>query len=241
MLNILDTCILAVFLFFILTGAYKGFLHTALSLGAYLLSWLLGMLLMPMCANLVKGNARLFDMMLYYTEGSEYVANIPNGGVEWARTNIASFTSQELAEILQAANTPYPMGKSILKNIANESFAQSGVTGLGDYFNQTIVCVFINILVFLLIFFLFRLIIAFFINGVDYSFQLPVLRSGDWLLGGALGVLRGVLALFLIFMLLPILLVVLGQFDFVSAIVEESFFAPFFYRSNFLLSLIPGT
>jgi len=240
MFNILDHCIIAIFLFFIITGAYKGFLHTALSIGAYILSWLIGMLLMPMCANLVKGNSKLFEMMLYYTEGSEYVAGIANGGVEWARSNIASFSTEQLNEILREARVPYPMGKEILQNIANEAFSTNNVTSLGDYFNQTIVCVFINVLVLLLVFFLFRGIIAFFINGIDYSYELPVLRTGDWLLGGALGVLRGILALFLIFMLLPLLLVVIGQFDFISSIVEESFFAPFFYQSNFLLSLIPG-
>lgn len=241
MFNILDYCIIGIFLFFILLGYYKGFLHTALSIGAYLVSWVLGMLLMPMCAGLVKNSSKLFDMMLYYTEGSEYVASVADGGAEWARTNISAFSSQQLSDIIQRANTPYPMGKEILKNIAKEAFVGKGVTTLGDYFNQTIVCAFINILVFLLIFLLFRSIISFFVNGVDYSYQLPVLRTGDSLLGGALGLLRGVLALFLIFMLLPILLVMLGKFNFVSELVEESFFAPFFYHSNFLLSLIPGT
>ena len=92
------------------------------------------------------------------------------------------------------ADVPYPMGKRILENIASEAFAAEGVTTLGDYFNQTIVCVFINILVFLLVFAVVRIILAFIMGGVDYAWKLPQLRAGDGVLGGGLGLVRGILA-----------------------------------------------
>lgn len=49
------------------------------------------------------------------------------------------------------ADLPYPVAKNIADNIAKEQFADSGIVTLGDYFNQTIVSLFINILVFLLL------------------------------------------------------------------------------------------
>lgn len=158
-------------------------------------------------------------MMLYYTEGSEYITN-----AEYVRADISSISSQELSDIISNAHLPYPMAKEISENIATEAFADQGVTTLGDYFNQTIVCVFINILVFLAIFALVRLILAFVINGVDYAWSFPLLRSGDSLLGMGLGVLRGMFALFLLFMLLPIGLTILGQFELVQALVDHSIF-----------------
>jgi len=45
------------------------------------------------------------------------------------------------------------------------------------------------------------------------------------------------LALFLIFMLVPIVLTVLGQFDLITNMVDDSLMAGLFYRLNFLLSL----
>ena len=68
-----------------------------------------------------------------------------------------------------------------------------------------------------------------------------MLRVGDAALAMVAGVIRGMLALFLIFMLLPIMLTVLGKFDYVTELLKDSFFTSFFYRSNFLLSLIPGS
>lgn len=238
-LNLLDYAILAVFLAFLLSGVYKGFVSTLLSLCSYLISWLVGVVCIPFGANAVKSSEALFNMMLYYTEGSEYI-----GDAELARMPIASLSTSEITAIVADAGIPipYPMGNRILDNIANEAFAADGVTTLGDYFNQTMVCVFINILVFLLVFAIVRVILAFVMGGVDYAWRLPLLRAGDGALGGGLGLVRGILALFLVFMLLPIGLVFLaGRQDFVLELINESFFGHFFYRSNFLLGMMPGT
>lgn len=234
-MNLIDLAVLALLALFALAGYYRGFLTTLLNLGAYVASVLLALLLMPIGAGAIKSSESLYNMMLYYTEGSEYIANAEN-----VRANISSVSAAQLSDILTSSHLPYPMGKEIAKNIAKEAFAPLGITTLGDYFNQTIVCVFINILVFLLAFLAVRAIFSFVINGMDYAWTFPVLRKGDSLLGLALGVLRGMFALFLVFMLLPIGLTVLGQFQQVHALVDDSLFAAFFYRSNFLLALMPG-
>lgn len=234
-MNLLDLAALFVFALFILGGMYRGFLYNALSVGAYMVSWLLGILLMPLGSHAVKNSADLYNMMLYYTEGSEYVHD-----AELARTTISSLSVNRLKAIIEEANLPYPMGKAIARNIATEAFSGQSITTLGDYFNQTIVSVFINILVFILLFLAIRGVLAFVINGVDYARTLPQLRSGDRLLGAGLGVVRGILALFLVFMLFPIVLTIMGDFSVITDLVEGSLLSSFFYRSNFLLGMMPG-
>ena len=234
-MNLLDYAIAAILILFLLYGVYKGFLPTVLSIGAYIVAWLLALLLMPMGSNMVKGNESLYHMMLYYTEGSEYVRDI-----ELARADISDIGIDQLNDILQSGDIPYPMGKEIANNVNAETFARQNISTLGEYYNQTFVCVFINILVFLLLFILIRIVIAFILNGIDYAWKLPKLRSGDPILGGGLGLIHGILTVFLIFMLLPMALTVLGQFEFVTNLIDRSLFSPFFYRSNFLLSMIPG-
>jgi len=234
-MNLLDYAIAGILILYTLYGVYKGLLPSAFSIGAYIIAWLLALLLMPLGSNMVKGNESLYNMMLYYTEGSEYVHDI-----ELVRTDISDIGLEQLNEILVSGNLPYPMGKEIADNVNKETFASQNINTLGDYYNQTFVCIFINILVFLLLFVAIRVIIAFVINGIDYAWKLPKLRSGDAILGGALGLIHGILTVFLIFMLLPIALTILGQFEYVTNLVENSFFAPFFYRTNFLLSMMPG-
>ena len=235
-MNLIDIAVIGVLALFILHGIYKGFLPTLLSIGAYILAWLAAIVLLPVGSNSIRGREKLFNTMLYYTEGSEYVND-----VELARKSIDEISTDTLNAVFAKADLPYPMAKNIADNIARESFAENGITTLGDYFNQTIVIVFINILVFIAMFAIIRIILAFIINGVDYAWTLPKLRVADRAIAGGIGLIRGILAVFLLFMLLPIVLIVLqGKFAFLTDMVNDSMMAKFFYRTNFLLSMMPG-
>ena len=235
-MNLIDIAVIGVLALFILHGIYKGFLPTLLSIGAYILAWLAAIVLLPVGSNSIRGSEKLFNTMLYYTEGSEYVND-----VELARKSIDEISTDTLNAVFAKADLPYPMAKNIADNIARESFAENGITTLGDYFNQTIVIVFINILVFIAMFAIIRIILAFIINGVDYAWTLPKLRVADRAIAGGIGLIRGILAVFLLFMLLRIVLIVLqGKFAFLTDMVNDSMMAKFFYRTNFLLSMMPG-
>ncbi|HWQ05584.1 MAG: hypothetical protein ABFD03_04245 [Clostridiaceae bacterium] len=235
-MNFIDIAILLVLGITILGGLYRGFVSTVYNFGATVVSLIVGRICIPLVSSLVKGNADLFNMMLYYTEGSEYVAITD---VELTRTSIASISSEQLHTVLQNADMPLPMDRCVIKNIAAEAFHDSGVTTLGDYFNQTIVCVVINILALLLIFVIVRLILGFVVRGLEYGRGgFPVLTRGDGIIGAGLGLIHGVLMVFVIFLLVPVMLTVLPKlYEFLS----ESFFGEFFYQANILLSIIPAT
>ena len=234
-MNLIDFAVLIALGLFILSGIYKSFLPTIMSAAANIVSWASGMIFMPIVSHLITGNKSLFNMLLYYTEGSEFI-----GDVELAKQSIKSFSPAELNEIVTESSLPIPFAKKILTNIEHEAFADSGAITLGDYYNQTIVCVVVNIIAFLLIFFVLRLILGFIIEGLDYSVRLPVLSQLDTPISAGFGLVNGVLILLVVFMVLPILLIVLN-FEFVHNMVESSFFTPLLDSSNLLLRLISGT
>jgi len=235
-MNFIDIAIILILAITILGGLYRGFVSTALNVCATAASILFGRIFIPLVSNMVKGSADLFQMLLYYTEGSEYVAITD---VELTHSSISSISSEQLHTVLQNADMPIPMDRCVLKNIASEAFSKSGVTSLGDYFNQTIVCVVINILALLILFTIFRLLVGFLIRGIEYGRGgFPVLSRGDGIIGAGVGLIHGVLMLFVIFLAVPVLLTVLPKlYEFLS----ESFFGEFFYKANFLLSIIPST
>jgi len=235
-MNFIDIAILLILAITILGGMYRGFVNTVLNIGATVAALLFGRILIPVVSGFVKGSADLFNMMLYYTEGSEYVAMTD---VELTRAPISSISSDQLHNVLQNADMPLPMNRCVIKNIASEAFRDSGVTTLGDYFNQTIVCVVINILALIIVFTIVRLILGFLIRGVEYGRGgFPILSRGDGAIGAGLGLIHGVLMLFVIFLIVPVLLTVLPKlYEFIS----ESFFGDFFYKANFLLGIIPST
>ena len=134
---------------------------------------------------------------------------------------------------------PLPMDRCVVKNIAQEAFRSSGVTTLGDYFNQTIVCVVINILALLLLFTILRLLFGFLIRARSSGRErIQGAFPRGWYHRRRLGLIHGVLLLFVIFLAVPVMLTVLPM---LYKFLSESFFGEFFYKANFLLAMIPST
>ena len=235
-MNFIDIAILLILAVLVLGGYYRGFLEALLGIGATIASFLLALISVPFAAASIKGHEKLYNMMLYYTEGSEYVAKTD---VELTRTPIANVSADTIKTVIQNAEMPKPMGGCVERNIATEAFKADGVTTLGDYFNQTIVSVVINLLVLLAVFIVLRILCAFLIRGACYGRGgFPVLQHADGPIGAGVGLIGGVLLLFVLFMAVPICLVILPKlYDFLS----ESFFGEFFYKANLLLSLVPAT
>lgn len=234
-MNFVDIAILLILALTILGGLYRGFVDTACNIAATILSWALAMLMIPLIASGIKNNEKLFNTMLYYTEGAEYVAITD---VELTRAPIAQVSADTLHLVLDNADMPRPMPNAVTKNIATEALAEDGITTLGDYFNQTIVCVAINIVSVLLLFAILRTLLAFLIRGIDVGRGgFPVLQRGDSLIGAGLGLIHGVLMVFILFLAVPILLTVLPK---LYKYLSESLFGEFFYQANFLIPLIPS-
>ena len=232
-MTLVDMVILLLFAFFVLTGWYRGLINTLFSLGAYLLSGGLAFLLRPLLANWVKAKDTLYTTALYYAEGAEFVYD-----VELSKTAVSELSAEQLGVVMEKADLPIPMATRITENIAKEAFSKEGLSTLGEYFNQTIVSVVINLLCVLVIFLVIRALFAFVINMLDYARKgYPVLQSADGLISAGFGLIRGFLAMYIFFLLVPVAMVVLPK---VGDILEESFFGTFFYTSNFLLRMIPG-
>lgn len=233
-MNILDLAIIGILGLFVLAGVYKGFVYTAMDILFYMLCVLFAFLMTPLLAFQVEQNETVFNTMLYYTEGSENIYD-----VEYSKKNITEISNAELEDIYSRSEVAYPMNERIRTNVAEAAFRSGNITTLGDYFNQTIVIVTINILVFLVLFTALRIVLAFFLGWWNYAKPLPVLKKLELPASIGVGLIRGVLAVFLFFMVCPIILTVL-PFDVVSDLVENSRLANFFYYSNFLLGMIPG-
>ena len=135
-MNLIDFITLGVFAAVFLLCIYRGFTHSLLSFASILLSITFALIFMPIAANAIKSSDKIMPMMLYYTEGSEFIKDS-----ELAKRDVTSFSSTELESIIKNAGLPYPISKCVSKNIARESFAKQDIHTLGDYFNQTMVSV----------------------------------------------------------------------------------------------------
>lgn len=234
-MGIIDIIIIALFALFFLSGFRKGFIWNISALGASIVSLVLAFLLMGSVSRLIVNNGVIYNAMLSYTEGSEAIYDI-----ELVDKDITSLTNEQIDEVMERSDLPFPLRDRVYDNIMSEALRDSGITTLGDYFNESMVLTFVNIVSFLLIYFISRIVLTFLICWLDYSIKFPRLRIGDSIVGSAIGLVRGVIDISVVFMVVPIVLTVL-PFDAIEEMISSSAMASFLHTSNIFLKLIPGT
>lgn len=227
-LVILGLCVLA--------GYYRGVIYSAVSLGLTLLSFFLALLLIPVITGPVRESKSLYGMLLYNFEGYEYVTKT---SVEMIHDPVSSIDGDTLSEVIENAALPRPFDRAIAKNIRREAYASSGISTLGDYFNQTIVDVVLNILSLLLLFAIIRVLLGFILRMIDYGRRgLPALKQFDALFSCGIGFLHGVMLLYIFFLIAPIILTIVPK---LGRILIDTPLSSFFYRMNPFMLLIPTT
>lgn len=229
-----DLIILLILAIALLAGYYRGMVYSAISLGLSLLSFVMALLLCTTLSGLVQKRQSFYEMMLYYFEGYEYINET---SVELVHVSVSQIGDRELAVVVKNANMPSPFDEAVTKNVKKQVYQRRNIYSLGDYFNQTIVDTVLNILSLLVLFLLFRLVLGFVLRLIDFGAAgLPRLRRLDAPLSCGIGLLHGILLVFIVFMLVPLMLVVVPK---LVKYIDDSVLGGFFYKANLLLKLVP--
>lgn len=233
-MNLVNLLLIALIMIAVFEGIYRGFLHSALSLGALFLSTITSYLFYPVVSAAVKASPTLFDFLTYYTEGAEKIVHF-----EDASLLINNISADKLNNIVSTSSVADPFKTLILQNVHTHAFASQGLSTIGEYFNMTIVCAVLNILSFLLVFLLARILFSFALGAINYTVRFPQLKRYDKSIGALFGASRGMYICFLVAMAVPVMFLVLPV-DKITEYFQGSSLGMFFYNNNFLLHLIRG-
>jgi len=226
-MNIIDILILVVLGVSVVFGMYRGFISGVLSVAALIGAAMLAFTFSGELSAWLKGNETLVETLMYYTDAGSRVSNL-----DLSLLSVSQINESALAQILRSANLPAAFESAFVSSIAS---ANGGMT-IAQLLSQTIVNVSISIISFLICFFVCYIIATFVIHLVQYVFELPVLRHLDALIGGVFGFVRGVLLLFILFALVPIVLAV-APVPMIEEMVAASRMAPMF-DSQIILSIL---
>lgn len=233
-MNLVNLIFIILIIVAVFEGFYKGFLHSSLSLGAFFLSTLTSYIFYPVVSAAVKASPSLFHFLLYYTEGAEKIKSF-----EDAVLAVSSLSPDKLDSIISTSSAAEPFQSLIRQNVESQAFASQGLSTIGEYFNMTIVCAVLNILSFLLVFLIARILFSFVLGVIDYTMEFPELKRYDRTIGGLFGASRGLLLCFLLVMLMPIVFLVMPV-EKITEYYQSSSLGMFFYQNNFFLHLIRG-
>ena len=226
-MNIIDILILVVLGVSVVFGMYRGFISGVLSVAALIGAASLAFVLSSDQAAWLKGNETLGETLMYYTDAGSRVSNL-----DLSLLSVSQISESTLAQILKSANLPAAFESAFLSGITSAN----GSMTIAQLLSQTIVNVSISIISFLICFFVCYLAATFVIHLVQYVFELPVLRHLDAWIGGMFGFVRGVLLLFILFALVPIVLAI-APVPMIEEMIDASRMAPMF-DSQLILSIL---
>jgi len=233
-MNIIDIVILVVLAISVVYGLYRGFLRTILSLACCLISVFVAFSLSPKLAAYVSSNPGISSMLATYTD-----AGVQVGDYDLAKTPVNQLSQGTISQILDNAALPQAISDILKNNLDHQVFTNTGLTTVNEYVSNTVVAVAVNILCFIACFALCYLILSLLMNLIHHVFKMPILKQLDWLAGGAFGLVRGAMMLYVIFLLIPLISTII-PLDSFKQLISESNLAPIFQSDGFFASVISG-
>lgn len=233
-MNVIDLLVIGIIGLCVLWGLYRGFIQSVLNLAGGLLAFAGSFWLFPKLADVVSANTDITRMISTYTDSGSLL-----GDLDLSRRAVSSLSADGVSAIVQRAALPEPIGTLLKHNLTEQVFSPLGnlATNVGDYVNQTILSVSINVLCFLICFVLCFIVATILVNVLRAVFRFPVLKHLDWLAGGAFGLLLGVLLCFALFTVLPLMESVIPIPEF-GELIKQSELAKVFENGNLIISIM---
>lgn len=201
-MNLLDVIILAILAFYLISGMYKGSITSFLGTAGFVAAWFGAKELYPQVAQLALSNQTLMAVLNQYLEPETFfsshqqaittVSEVISGG-ETAIQNAIASVSSNLSVISRAFEA----------NVRSQVFQNLGISTLADYLDQTIWQAVFNVVAFIICFVALYVLAMLVVNLLDHVISFPLLRGVDWLVGGLLGLARGLVVCALLMYLIP--------------------------------------
>jgi len=219
-MNLLDVVILAILAFYLISGMYRGSITSFLGTAGFVAAWFGARQLYPQVAEMALSNQTLMAVLNQYLEPESFfathaqamttVAEVISGG-ETAIQNAIGSVSGSLSVI----------SKAFEANVRSQAFQSLGISTLSDYLDQTIWQAVFNVGAFVLCFIALYVVAMLVVNLLDHVISFPLIRGIDWLVGGVLGLVRGVVICVLVLNLLPVVAQIISP-EFAENLVKTS-------------------
>ena len=190
--NPVDLIILLIIIYFMAHGAKKGFIIFALR-GCYKLISIGGSyIIYPFITTLMR-TTPIFDM----------VSNVVKKSLNLQ--NVASSTQQQQIDAINSLSVPQPIKTMLLDN--NNSVVHGLLNvqnGVADYISRYIANIILNICVGIIVYFIFSFVLRTIMKLGRFISKLPIISTFNAIAGGALGIVGGVVFVWVIFTVMNI-------------------------------------
>jgi len=201
-MNIVDIIIIAIFVYFLLAGMYKGTIASGISLFGFAGAWFGAKAVYQSISHLALSNSTLMAVLNQYLEPETF---FNEHAVAAAKINdVLAGGEASIQAVINSVGDKFSfIADALSSNIRTQAFANIGISTMADYFNQTLWVAVFNVAAFVLAFIGLYIIISILVSLLDHVISFPVLRSFDWLVGGVFGLMRATVIVVLVLSILP--------------------------------------
>lgn len=230
-----DLAIVAIFLFCVISGAMKGFVKIAIGIAGTILAIIIAYSFAPALGGVV--NDKFMHPMMKQTVSDSISSALPNGGKNATADDLQKMLNDS-PEFLTAVLSTFGISKTSIKERLGELETENITKGLVDRFSSTVASTFshkVSYVLSFIVLFLVALVavrIAGWLLGV--FFELPVFSAANHLLGGCIGLVNGVLMVFVFCVAVTLLSPFLGSAGGLNIrdVVEDTYLFKYLYDIN---------
>ena len=219
-MNLLDIALVGILALYMISGMYRGFITSCLSTVGFVAAWFGARRFYQQVARMALSNQTLMAVLNQYLEPESFFQSHAQAATT-VRDVLAGGETAIQQAIAPVAEKLSVISKAFETNIRGELFRGLGIASLSDYLDQTIWQAVFNVGAFLLCFIALYVLASLIVNLLDHVIAFPLFRGVDWLLGGVVGLVRGVVVALLVLYLLPTLVQVVRP-DFAESLRSGS-------------------
>lgn len=214
------------FLICVLVGWVQGLFRVVISAAGLVASIIIAACVAPHMSGYLEEHTKVDDKIAaYITEELQF-------------SDSEEDTSKGIqVAIINELPLPEDMKANILNNNNSEMYEALDVIGVYDYIAKSVAVVFLNAAVFLFLIFICRVFFFFLGKAVGGFSKLPVLKSIDKVGGGFLGAIKGLIFIWIFFLLLSITSTSMWSQELISEI-SRSNLLKLLYDNNLLLDIV---
>lgn len=224
-MNTLDWIIIAIIVISSIRAYYKGFLYTMFqtisTVAAIFLSY----------AGYKPINSILRKTFLY-----DWLQKVAMNKVASVQGSIGL---NEQTQLINTLKLPIPnnIKENLIRHNNPEVYKLLGADNFKEYIGGYIANFYLNIIAFIIVWCVVKAILYIVGESLHIITKLPIIRFADKWLGFGLGIIKGLIGIWIATIILAIL-IVLPKFQALSILLSESTLARWFYENNMLLDII---
>lgn len=231
-MNFMDYCFIAILLLSGFAGMYQGLVRTVIGTASIFITFFISISYYPLVANVIKYKTPVYGMLKESAlkTMNNSIASIP--GMD----KLTQLNDGVLNMLTSQISVP-PVLRRFLINQIHVDVTNINTAQILDMLSTRSADIFVNIMGFILLFASIQFILTLIQNALGVFFSLPILNEINILGGFALGVVQGVITLFVICAAWSMLSGA-SMYKEVFVDLNASKYAKWFYDNNLLLEIL---